>query len=181
MINERTEYKIISSKNGEEFCLRKAMEKDAPQIIVAAKKIIDSGTYIQKEKPRSIEEEQHFIKEMHRANNMYIVVEKEKEIVGIARIIRGELEMKSHTGLFRTWLIDRVQGKGIGSEIMTYTLNWCRVNGLHKLCLTVFSSNGLAQKLYERYGFVTEGIQKEQVKIGNKYDDEIFMAYFLNS
>lgn len=177
---EKTEHKIIA-KNGEEFYLRKAIEKDAPQIIDAVKKIIDSGTYIQKEKPRTIVEEQHFIKDMHRANNMYIVVEKEKEIVGLARMIRGELEMKSHTGLFRTWLIDRVQGKGIGSEMMNYTLEWCRVNGLHKLCLTVFASNGLAQKLYERYGFITEGIQKEQVKIGDKYDDEIFMAYFFNS
>ncbi|WP_226666788.1 GNAT family N-acetyltransferase [Metabacillus litoralis] len=179
-MNKNQENTIFLAKNGQKVILREAVPKDADSIIMAVEHIIRTGTYIQKEKPRSLEEEKRFIEEMNDKNNMYIVVELEKEIVGIARVIRGELDMKRHTGLFRTWLIDQVQGQGIGSEIMTYTLAWCRLNSLHKLCLTVFASNGLAQKLYERYGFIIEGIQKEQVKIGNRYDDEIFMAYFFD-
>ncbi len=172
--------KEFTAKNGEKVKLRPVKIEDAEEIIQAVSQIIKSGTYIQKETARSVDEEQRFIENMIQLDNMYIAAVLNDELVGIARVIRGELEMKRHTGLFRTWLVHSAQGKGIGSEIMNYTLKWCKVHQLHKLCLTVFASNGLAHKLYERYGFIQEGVQKEQVKINGTYDDEIFMAYFLN-
>lgn len=173
--------KKFTSKTGESVILRPVVKSDAESIVKAVGDILQSGSYIQKEAARSIEEETEFIDEMTRLNNMYVAVELNLQIVGIARVLRGELEMKRHTGLFRTWLIDSAQGIGIGTEIMKYTLEWCKLNELHKLCLTVFASNGLAQKLYERYGFVQEGIQKEQLKINGQFDDEVFMAYFLHN
>lgn len=173
--------KELTTKNGKVVYLRPATTDDAVQIVQAVEKIIQTGAYIQKESARTVDEEKAFINEMKKLDNMYVTVEMENEIVGIARVIRGELEMKRHTGLFRTWLIDSAQGNGIGSHIMSYTLDWCRMHNLHKLCLTVFASNDLAIKLYERYGFIHEGTQKEQVKINGKYDDEIFMAYFFST
>ncbi|KKI88723.1 GNAT family acetyltransferase [Bacillus sp. SA1-12] len=170
--------KIFKAKNGKEVLLRPVKITDAANIVNAVENILEAGTYIQKESPHTIEEEKEFIIEMNQLDNMYVAVELENKVVGIARVIRGELEMKRHTGLFRTWLIDTAQGNGIGSQIMSYTLEWCRLHHLHKLCLTVFASNGLAQKLYERYGFIQEGIQKEQIKINGQFDDEIYMAYF---
>lgn len=168
----------FTAKTGETVILRPVQIEDAKQIIEAVEQIIQSGSYIQKEVPRTLDNEQNFIHKMIDLDNMYIVAEINQEIVGIARVIRGELEMKRHIGIFRTWLINTAQGKGIGSEIMKYTLKWCEIHQLHKLCLTVFASNDLAHKLYERYGFVQEGVQKEQVKINGLYDDEVFMAYF---
>jgi RimJ/RimL family protein N-acetyltransferase len=161
--------------------LRPARTDDAAQIVKAVENILKIGSYIQKESARTVNEEKEFINEMKKLDNMYVTVEIENKIVGIARVIRGELEMKRHTGLFRTWLIKSAQGNGIGSQIMDYTLDWCRTHELHKLCLTVFASNDLAVKLYERYGFIQEGTQKEQVKVDGRYDDEIFMAYFFRS
>ncbi len=168
----------FTAKTDETVILRPVQIEDAKQIIEAVEQIIQSGSYIQKEVPRTLDNEQNFIHKMIDLDNMYIVAEINQEIVGIARVIRGELEMKRHIGIFRTWLINTAQGKGIGSEIMKYTLKWCEIHQLHKLCLTVFASNDLAHKLYERYGFVQEGVQKEQVKINGLYDDEVFMAYF---
>ncbi|PGT87477.1 GNAT family N-acetyltransferase [Bacillus sp. AFS040349] len=168
----------FTSKTGESVILRPVEERDAESIVNAVEQIIKSGSYIQKEAARSIQDEIKFIEHMALQDNMYVAVEINHQIVGIARVIRGELEMKSHTGLFRTWLVEAAQGKGIGTELLNYTIKWCKTHKLHKLCLTVFASNGLAHKLYERFGFVQEGIQKDQVKINGKYDDEVFMAYF---
>ncbi|MBU7593228.1 GNAT family N-acetyltransferase [Metabacillus halosaccharovorans] len=170
----------FTAKNGEKVMLRPVRIEDAEQIIHAVAQIIKSGAYIQKESARSLAEEQRFIENMIQLDNMYVAAVLNDEIVGIARVIRGELEMKRHTGLFRTWLVHSAQGNGIGSNIMNYTMKWCRTHQLHKLCLTVFASNDLAHKLYERYGFIEEGVQKEQVKINEMYDDEILMAYFFN-
>ncbi|OAS86064.1 MULTISPECIES: GNAT family N-acetyltransferase [Metabacillus] len=180
-MTENQQIKEFIAKNGDAVVLRPARTDDAAQIVKAVENILKIGSYIQKESARTVNEEKEFINEMKKLDNMYVTVEIENKIVGIARIIRGELEMKRHTGLFRTWLIKSAQGNGIGSQIMDYTLYWCRTHELHKLCLTVFASNDLAVKLYERYGFIQEGTQKEQVKVDGRYDDEIFMAYFFRS
>ncbi|WP_241657837.1 GNAT family N-acetyltransferase [Anaerobacillus alkaliphilus] len=137
-------------------------------------------TAIQKEVVRTPQEEQAFISEMKEKDNMYTVIQVENRVVGISRLIRGELEMKQHVALFRTWLASEAQGKGIGSKIMEYTLSWAEIHKLHKVVLTVFSGNMVATKLYQKYGFTIEGIQKEQVMLNGEYQDEIYMGYFVN-
>ncbi|MDI3411610.1 GNAT family N-acetyltransferase [Bacillus sonorensis] len=131
----------IRTKDGGQAVIRPVSLADAGDIIEAVKDVIDIGVYIQKERPRTLEEERAFIKDMNEKDNMYAAVEIDGKVCGIARVIRGELQMKRHTGLFRTWLHSKAQGLGIGKEIMSYTLKWCRLHQLHKLCLTVFSSN----------------------------------------
>ncbi|TMW74109.1 GNAT family N-acetyltransferase [Alteribacter natronophilus] len=161
--------------------LRPAVPDDAFDIITNVEEIIQKGRYIQKEKVRTVEEEQAFIKEMKEKNNMYTVVEIDGSVYGLARLLRGDLKMKRHTALFRTWLAVPAQGKGLGKKLMEYTLDWGKRNGLYKICLTVFAKNEVAVKLYERFGFVVEGVQKDQIYIDHEYDDEIFMAYFIES
>jgi RimJ/RimL family protein N-acetyltransferase len=166
-------------KDGSVITIRPAALVDSKGITQAVKEIIESGTFIQKEEPRSIEEEEQFIQKMQEKDNMYVAILRDNEIVGIARVVRGELDMKRHVGLFRTWLIANAQGLGIGKLIMEYTLKWCKLHQLHKLCLTVFASNEVAIILYKKNGFVEEGRQKDQVLLNGKYDDEIFMAAFM--
>ncbi|WP_035186184.1 GNAT family N-acetyltransferase [Alteribacter aurantiacus] len=170
----------FTAKDGTEVTLRQARKTDAFDIITNVEKIIQKGRYIQKERVRTIEEEQTFIQEMTDKNNMYTVVEIDGHVYGIARLIRGDLNMKRHTALFRTWLTEEAQGKGLGKKIMEYTLDWAKQNGLYKVCLTVFAQNTVAKKLYERYGFVTEGVQKDQVFVDGEYDDEVSMAHFID-
>ncbi|MCA1030445.1 GNAT family N-acetyltransferase [Bacillus timonensis] len=168
----------FNAKNGSLVTIRPAQPEDASGIVNAAECVLRTGKYIQKEAPRTIQEEREFIKKMHEDGNMYTAVELDNKVVGIARVIRGDLAMKKHTGVFRTWLIEEAQGLGIGSNILKFTLKWCEINRLNKLWLTVFSSNQIASTLYQKKGFVIEGVQKDQLKINGKYEDEIFMAYF---
>ncbi|WP_408006147.1 GNAT family N-acetyltransferase [Pseudalkalibacillus sp. A8] len=170
----------FSAKNGAQVVIRPAVKIDAKKIIKAAEAIVESREYIQKEKTRSLSEEQAFIDKVEREGHLYAVVEVDGTIHGIARVLRGELEMKRHCGVFRTWISEDVQGIGIGKIIMKYALDWCEKEGLYKLWLTVFSSNPFAHKLYERYGFVIEGTQKDQLCINGEYEDEIYMAYFFD-
>jgi RimJ/RimL family protein N-acetyltransferase len=177
---EEVTHESFTAKDHSNIVLRPVQKFDAKEIIYSASLIVQQGSYIQKERVRSIEEEYSFIEEMKAKDNMYIVVEVNGGVRGIARVVRGDLEMKRHTGLFRIWLHEEAQGKGIGKKVMEYTLKWCQSHNLHKLCLTVFASNEIAKGLYEKAGFVIEGVQKDQVYIDNSFDDEIFMAYFFN-
>ncbi|OLO42783.1 GNAT family N-acetyltransferase [Alkalihalophilus pseudofirmus] len=171
----------FEAKDGTTVTFRPATIQDSKGIVNAVEEIVAEGTYLQKETVRSVEEERQFINEMKSNENMYIVVDINGKVSGLARVLRGSLEMKKHTGLFRTWLSPDAQGKGIGKKLMSYTLHWCKLNKFHKLCLTVFASNHVAVELYKKVGFVIEGIQKEQVWLNGTFDDEVFMAYFFQS
>lgn len=167
----------FTAKDGTQVKLRPVREEDAKDIIHAVESIIAAGEYIQKEAPRTEAQEKEFIRDMDHKGNMYLAVERQNKVVGIARVIKGKLTMKKHTGLFRTWLSEEAQGLGIGKKIMEYTDHWCEQN-IRKLTLTVFSSNEVAYNLYKNYGFHEEGNQKEQVFINGEYVDEIWMAKF---
>jgi L-amino acid N-acyltransferase YncA len=112
----------FQAKDGSNVTLRPVRIEDASDIISGVEAIVRKGEYLQKESSRSLEEEQAFIEEISRKGNMYTVIEREGKVVGIARVLRGELDMKRHTGVFRTWLMKEAQGKGIGKRIMEYTL-----------------------------------------------------------
>lgn len=84
--------KEFTAKNGEKVMLRPVQIEDAEQIIHAVAQIIKSGAYIQKESARSLAEEQRFIENMIQLDNMYVAAVLNDEIVGIARVIRGELK-----------------------------------------------------------------------------------------
>ncbi|ANX12461.1 GNAT family N-acetyltransferase [Fictibacillus arsenicus] len=171
----------FEAKNGETIILRPVDEKDAQDIIKHVETIVKAGRYLHKEEPRSLEEEIKFILETRLKGNMYTAVERKGKVVGIARVLKGELEMKKHTGIFRTWIHQESQGLGIGKQVMNYTLRWARTNNLHKLWLTVFSGNEKAVMVYEKAEFIIEGRQKNQAIIDGKFEDEIFMAYFFES
>ncbi|QHZ47370.1 GNAT family N-acetyltransferase [Bacillus sp. NSP9.1] len=181
MGTEKEHVEHIWTKDGKEAVIRPVRPEDAGDIIEAVADVMNSGVYIQKERPRTLEEETAFIHEMREKDNMYAAVEMDGKVYGIARVIRGELQMKKHTGLFRTWLHSRAQGLGIGKKIMSYTLDWCRRHSLHKLCLTVFPSNEAALALYKKSGFIIEGVQKEQILANGIFEDEVLMAYFFES
>ncbi|MGE1196323.1 N-acetyltransferase family protein [Priestia megaterium] len=170
----------FKAKDGREVTIRPAQASDAEHITTAVREIIEAEEFIQKDEPRTVEEEQDFIALVEKNNHMYVVAEVEGEVLGIARVLRGEIKMKRHTGLFRTWLISKAQGMGIGKQFMNYTLNWCKENHLHKLSLTVFASNKVAYELYKKVGFEQEGVMKEQAYFNNEYVDEIYMSIFFS-
>ena len=64
------------------------------------------------------------------------------------------------------------RGQGIGYEAMRLALRYAFAElNLHRVCLTVFSYNTPAIKLYEKLGFVQEGIYRQHVqRDGQRYD-----------
>ncbi len=68
------------------------------------------------------------------------------------------------------------RGKGYGREAMQLGLDFAfRELNLHRVCLTVFSYNEAAIKLYEGLGFVREGVYREHLqRDGRRYDMILF-------
>jgi RimJ/RimL family protein N-acetyltransferase len=82
----------------------------------------------------------------------------------IVAVADGQIVGMVHTTVSRHgfgelgMLVDREwRGSGVGSALLQATIDWARDQGLHKLCLEVFTHNTAAIALYRKYGFVEEG------------------------
>lgn len=71
-------------------------------------------------------------------------------------------------------ITDAFQGHGYGPEAINWGLDWAfKFGGLHRVGLTCYSFNDRGQKVYERLGFVKEGILREKIYFDRVWHDEI--------
>jgi RimJ/RimL family protein N-acetyltransferase len=74
-------------------------------------------------------------------------------------------------------LAEPYRNKGYGSEAIRWILNWgFKTAGLHRIGIKVFAFNEGACRLYERLGFVREGIARESIFHDGKWWDEIELS-----
>ena len=56
---------------------------------------------------------------------------------------------------------------------MEYGVEWSKAKGIEKISLDVYNNNPRAINLYEKFGFIVEGIRRKQYII----DGELLMKY----
>ena len=71
------------------------------------------------------------------------------------------------------------RGKGVGSRLLTRLIELGGELGYHKLVLSAFPSNAGGMALYQKLGFRTVGIYREQGKLDGKWVDTIIMEKLL--
>jgi len=72
-------------------------------------------------------------------------------------------------------------GKGEGIKMMNDIIDFAKQNGFLRIELSVASVNEKAIRLYEKAGFVKEGLLRKftYLKSENKFLDEVMMAYLV--
>ena len=73
-------------------------------------------------------------------------------------------------------LLPPFRGRGIGRQLIEKTLDAARDRGLSRIELTVRKDNANAIALYQKIGFVAEGVQRNAFKIDGQYQDLVMMA-----
>ena len=68
---------------------------------------------------------------------------------------------------------------GLGTRLIERTISRAKGRGLERIELEVLASNTPAIKLYEKVGFVVEGVKKRARKLDGAYDDLVEMALFI--
>jgi phosphinothricin acetyltransferase len=71
------------------------------------------------------------------------------------------------------------RSKGVGSRLLTRLIELARELGYHKLALSAFPWNAGGMALYQKLGFRTVGIYKEQGRLDGKWVDTIIMEKLL--
>jgi len=76
---------------------------------------------------------------------------------------------------------EEFHGRGVGTKLLNELDRWALEQGIHRLELTVMTHNVKALALYEKCGFVVEGVKKDSMCIDGEYIDEYYMGKILKS
>lgn len=98
------------------------------------------------------------------------------KLVGYIFAERGFFNRIRHTAYIVTGILAEYRGKGIGSEFFRRLDCWAVENRITRLELTVMCPNKAARRLYEKNGFVVEGLKKNSLLVDGEYVDEYYMS-----
>jgi L-amino acid N-acyltransferase YncA len=73
------------------------------------------------------------------------------------------------------------RGKGVGRVLLERLVALAREHGYHKLVLSAFPTNDAGMALYQKLGFRTVGIYKEQGQLDGRWVDTIVMEKLLDA
>lgn len=98
-------------------------------------------------------------------------------------VVRGPEGIRGYYGLHRVLdeadlvsiAVDaRSRRQGLGAQLMEHMLNWCHKQDVVRLTLEVRVSNAPARALYQRFGFVEDGIRRGYYQ--NPKEDAMLMS-----
>lgn len=105
--------------------------------------------------------------------------ENQTRVIGWCDIFPMEREGFTHRGTLGMGVHQDFRKRGIGTRLINEAINRAKDKGLERIELEVFASNTPAIKLYEKTGFVIEGVKQKARKLDGVYDDLIQMALFI--
>jgi len=123
--------------------------------------------------------EAFWISEMIRADeHLVLVAESDGEVVGNVLVSVDRGVATEHLGVLSITISEDWRDVGIGTELIAAAQRWSGERGLRKISLGVFPDNERAIAVYERAGFVREGLRRMQYRSGEAFRDEVLMAWF---
>ncbi|AGA68223.1 acetyltransferase, ribosomal protein N-acetylase [Desulfitobacterium dichloroeliminans LMG P-21439] len=173
--------KIIQLKNGDTVQLREAVKEDATELVAYLLKIggeSDFLTFGSGEFSVSVSDEQAMLEESRTAKNKIMLLALVgNKVIGCLYFEGGARPRIQHTGEFGVSVLKDYWDKGIGTEMVKELIQWAKVsNIIRKLNLRVRSDNDRAMSVYERLGFIQEGLITREFFISGEFNNFIYMG-----
>jgi RimJ/RimL family protein N-acetyltransferase len=100
-------------------------------------------------------------------------------VVGWCDVRRSPYEGFRHVGVLGIGLAANRRDKGIGPRLLARTIEAASEAGVRRVELEVFASNSRAVHVFERSGFVREGLKRRARVLDGREDDVVCMALFV--
>ena len=177
--------KQITLKDGTKIVIRSANKTDARNMLDYINKISvesDFLTFGEGEFGKNLEQEEQFLEDISKQNNaIFIIAEFEGIIIGNINFSGGTRPRTEHAGEFGVSVLKDFWGKGLGTELLKYLIDWCKDLGIiRKVNLRVRTDNLAAIHTYEKLGFKVEGTITREFKINDRFYDTLFMGLIID-
>ena len=174
----------VTLRDGRRAILRVARSSDAERLTVMNRAIlVETDFHIREadEYSGDLQGERRFIEQMAGTSDaLYLLGLIDDEIAGLLLFQRERYRRMRHGGNLGLAVRVGYQQRGLGTALLERFLDWVRTRpGIEKVKLEVFSTNLVAQKIYERLGFVVEGVRQGDVRVKGRAVDLILMAKYL--
>ena len=164
----------------EAVTIRRAQPGDAAALVDLAESVgaEPEGWLISDSGWRSAGEERRYLRTVRRHPDAAVfVAEADAGIVGRLSVARDPHPASRHVADLGLMVAAGWRRRGIGWALLEEAVRWARSSAIRKLELHVFPHNEAAIRLYERFGFVREGLRTAHYRRGGEYVDAILMAY----
>lgn len=105
----------------------------------------------------------------------------EKRLVGTVTLIcETKIKIKHRATIVAMYVLPEYRKSGVGKALMNKAITKAKeLKGIEQIYLAVTASNEPAKQLYGSLGFVTYGLDKNGLKLGDTYFDEELMVLML--
>jgi len=97
-------------------------------------------------------------------------------VVGWCDVLPTNGEARAHVGTLAIGLVPHARHIGIGAKLIESALSKAWGKGFSRIELTVRTDNANAKALYESFGFVQEGINRNAFLVDGKFHDTYSLA-----
>jgi RimJ/RimL family protein N-acetyltransferase len=120
-----------------------------------------------------------FVLENIRGGHPQFVALVDEIVVGWCDITSLHRPVFAHSGVLGMGLVAEYRAQGIGTALISAALERAKSIGLTRVELTVREHNKRAFALYEKMGFVVEGVKRNAVRVDGRYENLICMGLLL--
>lgn len=109
-------------------------------------------------------------------NTVRMMIEYKNSIAGT--VIISNIDVENAKGNLAIKILPEFQGKGIGTEVLSLVCKYAFVDmGLYCLTAHILSDNIVSLRLFEKVGFLKEGVLRSRVVKEEKRKDLISLSY----
>lgn len=127
----------------------------------------------------SYEHMRSFVSGLIKDNDIQVYAVLDDKVIGWCDITRRKRNVYAHTGSLGMGILKPYRGNGLGSRMMDECIRQAKANGIEKVCLEVYGHNKAGRALYDKFGFIQEGVKLKEVKVDGKYYDNVIMGLWL--
>lgn len=178
------EIRQFLAKNGEEITVRPAEPDDSCEILDTIRSQAQERSYVLMEQyGKTTASEREYISGLDERKNLLLVAVTEHQAIGCLAALQADGGMREqtahilHIGLH---LKEAYRGLGIGSQMLTYAIEWAKEKGFQKLEASIFTTNKRSLHLFTQAGFAEEGVRQKRARVGKDFIDEVLLGKVLS-
>lgn len=123
-----------------------------------------------------LEEVRKYVQECVQKRRPMFGAFEDAAVVGWCDIVEKPRETLAHSGVLGIGVLKEHRGRGVGAALLEATLADARRKGFKRIELSVRVDNERATRLYEKFGFATEGRMRRHTLVDGKFHDSWLMS-----
>jgi RimJ/RimL family protein N-acetyltransferase len=169
------------SRRGRAYLIRPTTTDDLHELVAIVDAAAAEGDLVAAVPgDRTVTEDSLMLSGLLAQGGLSLTLEVDGVVAGRVTIWRHRGRYDGHIGELAIVIAAECRGQGLGRALIEVAVDWGRAVGLRKISLGVFPSNSRAIAVYRAMGFVDEGLQRRQLRLGDVDHDVALMALLLD-